>query len=226
MIDRVAVLLLAGSALLGAVLLGELNAEDPGMQPTGTPAPAPAPTHPAPRLQNPRLDELVAATLSRPLFSATRRPSERAAPDRPADPELTNVRLTGIIIERDRHTAIFAVPGAKPLVRSEGETVNDWHLDSIAPREVTLTGPAGTTTLEPKPDPTLVRPAPPAQAAPQPAASASRPGVPSVQPAAAGNRPLFPTPPMPQPKAAAPPVRVPNVPPNPARPANPARPPQ
>ena len=226
MIDRVAVLFLAGSALLGAVLLGELNAEDPGVQSAGTPAPAPAQTHPTQRLQSPRMDELLAATLSRPLFSATRRPSERAAPDRPADPELTNVRLTGIVIERDRHTAIFAVQGAKPLVRSEGETVNDWHLDRIAPREVTVTGPAGTTTLEPKADPTLVRPAPPAQAAP-PVASAARPGVPPVQPAAAGNRPLFPTPPMPQPKAAAtPPVRVPNVPPNPARPTIPARPPQ
>jgi hypothetical protein len=33
------------------------------------------------------------------------------------------------------------VQGAKPLVRSEGETVNDWHLDSIAPHEVTVTGP-------------------------------------------------------------------------------------
>jgi hypothetical protein len=225
MIDRVAVLFLAGSALLGVVLLGELNAEDPGVQAAATPAPAPAQTHSVQRPQSPRMDELLGATLSRPLFSATRRPSERAAPDRPADPELANVRLTGIVIERDRHTAIFAVQGAKPLVRSEGETVNDWHLDSIAPREVTVTGPAGTTTLEPKADPTLVRPAAPAQAAP--VASASRPGPAPVQPAAAGARALFPTPPLAQPKAgSAPPVRVPNVPPNPTRPANPARPPQ
>src|ERR1700724_2588868 len=174
------------------------------------------------------MDELVATTLSRPLFSATRRPSERAAPDRAADPELTNVRLTGIVVEPDRRTAIFAVQGAKPLVRSEGETVNDWHLDSIAPHEVTVTGPAGTTTLELKNDPNLVRPAPPAQPAPQakpvqpaPATSAARPGVPPVQPAAAGNRPLFPTPPMGQPRpGATPPSRVPNVPPNPARPGN------
>ncbi len=210
MIDRVAVLFLAGSALLGAVLLGELNAEGPGVQPAATTAPAPMQTHPAQRLQSPRMDDLLAATLSRPLFSATRRPSERAAPDRPADPELANVRLTGIVIERDRHTAIFAVQGAKPLVRSEGETVNDWHLDSIAPREVTVTGPAGTTTLEPKADPNLVRP-----------------GVPPVQPVAAGARPLFPTPAMPQPKpAATPPLRLPTGPPNAARPANPVRPPQ
>jgi hypothetical protein len=218
MIDRVAVLLLAGSALFGAVLLGELNAKDPGVQPAATPAPVPAQAHPA-QLQSPRMDELVATTLSRPLFSATRRPAERAVPDRPADPELTNVRLTGIVVEPDRRTAIFAVQGAKPLVRSEGETVNDWHLDSIAPHEVTVTGPAGTTTLELKNDPNLARPAP--QAQPVPAASAVRPGVPPVQPAVATNRPLFPTPPMGQPRpGATPPSRAPNVPHNPARPGN------
>ena len=145
--------------------------------------------------------------------------SERAVPDRPADPELTNVRLTGIVVEPDRHIAIFAVQGAKPLVRSEGETVNDWHLDSIAPQEVTVTGPAGTTTLELKNDPNLARPVP--QTQPVPAASAVRPGVPPVQPAGATNRPLFPTPPMGQPRpGATPPSRVPNVPPNPARPGN------
>src|SRR5260370_24314639 len=95
-----------------------------------------------------RMDDLVGTTLSRPLSSATRRPAERAAPDRPADPELTNVRLTGVVVEPDQRTAIFAVQGAKPLARSEGETVNDWHLANIAPHEVTVTGPAETTTLE------------------------------------------------------------------------------
>ena len=59
------------------------------------------------------MDELVATTLSRPLFSATRRPAERAVSGGPADPGLTDVRLTGIVIEPDRHTAIFAVKGEK-----------------------------------------------------------------------------------------------------------------
>jgi hypothetical protein len=225
MIDRVAVLFLAGGALFGAVLLGELDSGDPGGQPVATPAPAPEQTRPAQRVQSPRVDDLVATTLSRPLFSATRRPAERAAPDRPVDPELTNVRLTGIVIEPDRHIAIFAVQGAKPLVRSEGETVNDWHLDAIAPREVTVTGPAGTTTLEPKADPNLVRTAQPAQPAPAP-----RLGTPSAQPAAAAaSRPPFPVAAPQQPKPAmvpTPPVRSPKLQPNMARPMNPTRPPQ
>jgi hypothetical protein len=56
---------------------------------------------------------------------------------------------------------------------------------------------------------------------PVPAASAVRPGVPPVQPAVATNWPLFPTPPMGQPRlGATSPSRVPNVPPNPARPGN------
>jgi hypothetical protein len=154
-------------------------------------------------LQNPPVDDPIATSLGRPEFSATQLSLERANVDPAADPEMSKMRLTNIVIEADRHIAIFGVQGAKPLVRLEGVTVNDWHLDSIAPRVVTLTGPAGTTTLEPKADPNL------------------------AWPVAAGNRPLFPTPPMPQPKAAAsPPVRLPNVPANPTRPANPARPPQ
>ena len=114
--------------------------------------------------------------------------------------------------------------GAKPLVRTEGETVNDWHLDNIAPYEVTLTGPTGTTTLELKSDPKLVRPAsqpqPAPQAPPTPAASGRAARGSSVQPATAITRPLFPTPPMQQPRAGATPSRVPNIPPNPARPGN------
>jgi hypothetical protein len=219
MIDRVAVLFLAGSVLFGAVLLGELKPEDPGVPPAGTPAPALAQTLPAQRPQSPRLDDLVATTLSRPLFSATRRPAAPAAPDRLADPKLTNVRLTGIVVDPDQRTAIFAVQGAKPLVRTEGETVNDWHLDSIAPQEVTLTGPTGTTILELKSDPNLVRPASQPQPGPQPqpAVSAARRGVPPVQPAVAVTRPLSPTPPIGQRPGATPPARVPNAPPNSAR---------
>jgi hypothetical protein len=123
MIDRVAVLLLAGSALFGAVLLGELKPEDPGVQSVAMPAPAPEQTSPAQRTQSPRINDLVATTVSRPLFSATRRPAERAVSGGPADPGLTDVRLTGIVIEPDRHTAIFAVKGAGTLGGRDSERV-------------------------------------------------------------------------------------------------------
>jgi hypothetical protein len=222
MIDRIAVLFLAGSALFGATLLTEMEPSDPGGQPVATPAREQ--NRPAQRVQNPRVDDLAATTLSRPLFSATRRPAERSAPDRPADPEVSKVRLTGTVIEPDRRTAIFAVQGAKPLVRSEGETVNDWHLDAIGPREVTLTGSAGTTTLQPKSDPNLVRTG---QLAP--AAAAARPGVPPVQPAASGTPSPAPSEaespsPVARPAVAPPsPARLQNVGANTARPGNPVR---
>jgi hypothetical protein len=45
------------------VLLGELNAKDPGVQPAATPAPAPAQAHPA-QLQSPRMASAPTLTLA------------------------------------------------------------------------------------------------------------------------------------------------------------------
>jgi hypothetical protein len=70
------------------------------------------------------------------------------------------MRLTGIVTEPD-HVAIFAMNGAKPLRVSEGEAASGWRIESIAPQEVSLSGPGGTKTLEPKPDPNLVQQPPP-----------------------------------------------------------------
>jgi hypothetical protein len=94
-----------------------------------------------------------------------RRPPKPAPSDNAADPRLPDVRLTGIVIERDRRIAIFDVTGTRPLVLSEGEALKDWRLDNISPQRVSLSGPAGTMTLEPKADPNLIRPPPPAAAA-------------------------------------------------------------
>ena len=102
--------------------------------------------------------------------------------------------------------------------------MNDWHLDAIGPREVTLTGSAGTTTLQPKSDPNLVRTG---QLAP--AAAAARPGVPPVQPAASGTPSPAPSeaqPPSPVARPSVPPpppARLQNVGANTARPGNPVR---
>src|ERR1700730_10285292 len=96
------------------------------------------------------------------LLGPTQRPPEAASSDNADDPRPPDVRLTGIVIEPDQRIAIFAVNGTKSVVLSEGEALNDWRIDSISPQKVSLSGPAGTMTLKPKPDANLVRPAPPA----------------------------------------------------------------
>lgn len=204
MIDRVLVLCLAGSALFGALLVLEWGSGQPGSEsPVEIASPRLAEMTPQ-RIQNPRVEELVATTLSRPLFSATRRPRDRGTADRPMELGLSQLRLSGIVIEPQRRIAIFAKTGAKPLARSEGETLDEWRLDSITPREVTLTGPTSSTTLEVKTDPNIARPArpqpqPPAPGRPGPAAG--RPGVPVIPGQAA-----VPPRPAPNPLPAHPPV--------------------
>jgi len=134
-----------------------------------------------PAVQPRTANALVATTLAQPLFSPTRRPPETAKSDASLDPTLNDVRLTGIVIEPDRQLAIFAVTGAKPRTLSVGEALNDWKLDSISPEEVSLSGPGGTRTLQPKVDTTLVRQARVPAAPVQPPAGAP-PGVPAIQP--------------------------------------------
>jgi len=143
MIDRLVIyLLLAGCLIFGAVVLLEL-------EPTATDTAAPnevprrADAASAVRRQpSTRLDELLAMALARPLFTSA---------------DLADMRLTGIVTEPEHHVAIFAVNGAKPLRVTEGEAVSGWRIESITPREVSLSGPGGTKTLEPKLDPNLVQ---------------------------------------------------------------------
>jgi len=158
MIDRLVIyLLLAGCLIFGAVVLLEL-------EPTATDTAAPnevprrADAASAVRRQpSTRLDELLAMALARPLFSSTRRPPQSAPSDNVTSADLADMRLTGIVTEPDHHVAIFAVNGAKPLRVTEGEAVSGWRIESITPREVSLSGPGGTKTLEPKLDPNLVQ---------------------------------------------------------------------
>ena len=139
--------------------------------------------------------------LARPLFSSTRRPPQAAANDSATNSDLADMRLTGIVTEPDHHLAIFAVNGAtKPLRLSEGEAVSGWRIESITPHEVSLSGPGGTKTLEPKLDPNLVQQAPPVPAAnlgarqpaqPAPVANVPpRPGIPPRLPVRPPLRPL------------------------------------
>ncbi len=179
MIDRTAAAFLCGSILFSTLVIWELVSGDdkttiaaePTAQRTETPRAQGAPP--------PSTGQLIAVALAKPLFSATRRPSENQ-PDRAADTPLTNLRLTGILIGQNERLAIFAVTGGKPLVGSEGETISEWRIDSIAPHAVSLIGPAGVLSLEPKPDGNLVRPRPAGPAAPPVQPIASRSNSPSA----------------------------------------------
>jgi hypothetical protein len=78
-----------------------------------------------------------------------------------ADSALRDVRLTGVVIGPDLRMAIFAVTGTNSRALSEGETLKGWRLESISPKAVMLSGPAGNMVLKPQPDANLVRPPPP-----------------------------------------------------------------
>jgi len=190
MIDRVVALCMAGCAVFAALLFVELGTGE-AVRPPVVSAPQPAEARPERRRQPPHADEVVSSVLDRPLFSETRRPAKQAKTDGTTTSGLRDKRLTGIVIDPQRRLAIFAVTGAKPLVRSEGEMVDEWRLDFIAPREVLLSGPDGTTTLMPKGDPNRPAPAPrpavnppdgaPPEVAGLPAAAATRQPKPAVR---------------------------------------------
>lgn len=193
MIDRLVLLLpIAGCLLFGAIVFVELEpdrADDAAIAEVARPEISPV----IRRQQGAKPDELVETTLARPLFSSTRRPPQNASAGATQDADLADTRLTGIVTEPARRIAIFAVNGEKPLKLTEGEAVSGWRIESITPREVSLSGPSGTKTLQPKLDPSLA--SPPGQAAlanaagrvPNPAAAAG-PRVPGA-PAAAAGRP-------------------------------------
>jgi hypothetical protein len=218
MIDRTLLALLLGCAAFGTAIALELDAPagDPSPAPVAA-APAPAAPKPQPRAKEP-VEELVAGAEARPLFTPTRRPAEKGGSADSGEPELKDIRLTGILVEADRHLAIFAIAGGKPLVRSEGETLKEWRLDSISPTEVSLSGPDGLRTLAPKTDPNLVRPAPPVRPQP-PAAPAAAGQQTSAQPAPVAGAP-------PRPATIPPTGRPPGVVPLAPRPPAPARPPR
>jgi hypothetical protein len=203
MTDRLPIyLLLAGCLIFGGVIVVDLEAAtDDGVAVSASTAPTGAAVA-VRRQPGTHVDELLATVLSRPLFSSTRRPPQSAASDGPSSADLGDTRLTGIITEPGRHLAIFAVNGAKPLRLTEGEAVSGWRIESITAREVSLSGPGGTKTLEPKVDPSLAQ----GSAPPPPVNPAARPPVPLPAGAAAtprpGGPPTLPNPPLPRPARA------------------------
>jgi hypothetical protein len=112
--------------------------------------------------RSPRATEIKTGVQAREIAEPgpTQRPPEAPSSDNTGDLRPSDVRLSGIVIEPDQRIAIFAVNGAKSVILSEGEKLNDWRV-SISPQQVSLSGPSGTMTLKPKPDANLVRPAAP-----------------------------------------------------------------
>ena len=188
MIDRLALILLfAGCILFAGILAAEVIERPTAKTDTiAGEAPVRAETMAAAARTEPGapVGAVVTEILARPLFSATRRPPPHGS-DSGSNNGFSDTRLTGIVTEPGHRFAIFALTGAKSLIVGEGDTVDGWHVDNITPRDVSLSGPEGTKTLQPKVDPNLVPPPPPVPTA---AAQALRPA------AAAGLRAPVPPP--------------------------------
>lgn len=215
MIHRLALLLsIVGCLLFGAIIIIELapaNGDDAAVREVSPRSPAAAA---ASRRQTPRVEESVGAILARPLFTSTRRPPPNAPEGGAGDSDLADTRLTGIVTAPGHRVAIFAVSGDKPLRAAEGEAVSGWRIESITPREVSLSGPSGNKTLQPKFDPKLV---PPPGQPPIANAGGPRPNQ------AGGGRGIAPPVAAAAPPRPGVPANIPGVTPRPARPRQPQR---
>jgi hypothetical protein len=151
---------LAGLGILSLALLATIAAEllrTP--EPTATIAAA-APASVLPAAAADDSPTLLPVILARPLFAIDRRPKADATVAGAVSDDMP--RLSGILVDPAPH-AIFQPTGdGKPMVVGVGDQVAGWEVQQIAADSVTLTGPKGTQTLQPKPDPALAT----AQAAP------------------------------------------------------------
>lgn len=112
---------------------------------------------------------LVPIILARPLFASDRRPTASAAAVAASD---DMPRLAGILIDGTQRSAIFQPSGdGKPVTVAVGDQIAGWRIQQIALDGVTLAGPKGTQTLQPKADPALAAAAP----APVPVANPAQP---------------------------------------------------
>jgi hypothetical protein len=188
MIDRLVLpLLLLGCIVLAMLLIVEIKAPDRMAMAPGVAEEQSAPLPALRQLARAPTAPPIAAILARPLFSPSRRPPATNAGNAD-DSGLADSRLAGIVIEPGRRFAVFAPQGAKALTVTEGETVGGWRVDSISAREVSLSGPDGTKTLQPKFDPNL---APPSDEQPRPPAPVF--GVtPNIRAAQPGAPPFIP----------------------------------
>ena len=191
-------LLGAAAAVLALLILWEALAPDTEEAAAPTPAAAAhdqaaAASRPAPA--GAEITRWVNTILARPLFSVTRKPDATASNAGPAitDDHQDLPRLSGILTVGNTRHALFQPSGDVPtLTVGEGELVAGWNVVKIGLDSVTLKGPNGETTLEPKFDENLTPAAPPAPVYTKPATPATaRPGTPQTsgqpQPAVPAN---------------------------------------
>ncbi|HEV2673542.1 MAG TPA: hypothetical protein VGV37_03305 [Aliidongia sp.] len=211
-------LALGGLGILSLALLAVIGVEATSKPTPPTPDSAPVRVSDLPAAVVDDGSALVPIILARPLFALDRRP--KAGPAATGAPSDDMPRLAGILIDPTQRRAIFQPNGdGKPLTVDEGDQVAGWQVQRIAIDGVTLTGPKGTQTLQPKPDPALAAAAPatPATAMPglNPAPQNPRqfipggmqlpPGVPNPfagQTVPKPGRPVAPQPPIRQPGGA------------------------
>ena len=137
---------------LAATLVLEAGFEDTGSESVAVPA-RPAVTMPSDRSRGSPADHTekwVATALARPLFSPDRRPPRPAVAIAAAPAPVEVPRLSGILVTPSGRSAIFAPSGGgKPVVATEGSSLETYVVRSIEPEQVTLMGPNGSLVLHP-----------------------------------------------------------------------------
>ena len=171
--NALAALLLFAGVCLASLVLVELRPAAGPSEPAPAPSPVSAtpdaPAAPAVLQTNPT--PLVETLLARPLFSQTRRPPNVASPVGAAPSAAVPLpRMTAIMIDGPRRSAIFAAPGSsggKPSIVTEGSNIGPFTVQTIEPQQVIVMGPDGKRTVRTSFDPALQPPPALGLAAPQ-----------------------------------------------------------
>lgn len=124
----------AGAALLLVLAVEWLPA---GQPPPVPPAQALRVAHAAMGLAPKQTAAWSTTILRRPLFNMNRQPPKSAEGPR-AVADNGQGRLVGVIITRNRRSAIFAGDGGKPRVLSVGDTIGENTIRAIGPDGVTM----------------------------------------------------------------------------------------
>ncbi len=165
--NALAALLALVATGLAALVFIEIQDQPPSVEPAVAPSPIATTAPAAPRAAaDADPSRSVEILLARPLFSQTRRAPSVTSPAAPIASTATPLpRMTGILIDGARRSAIFAPPatsgGGKPVIVAEGGHIGPFTVQTIEPQQVIVIGPEGKRTVRTSFDPTLQPPAPP-----------------------------------------------------------------